>query len=346
MTRQGIVAVFGPLVLCGCATNALRVETTRSFVDTSTATVASAKAYLGDVAQRRRAANAALIAAEPSCQPYRDAVTNRYVVYVRKAAVARGRPDSFCVPSRERPSDANSFPLELDPISRQLLKPRLAVLAATADYASALAKVLDGKSPDLDEELGGIAGKLDDVGVIAGVAGVRVPSAASALGSKEGTALVAALQMVADLAHERRQVADIRRIALQSGDAVDAGLESILADMRDFAEADHDSVARAERANVLVYRRQTDLRDFEQRRAVALALANVEEDFAASAASARQAEAAVLVLIEAHRDLRAVLQPDPTLTAAQKKRVAEITRQRIWRALDLISGAVSALAGA
>ncbi|WP_156347019.1 hypothetical protein [Sphingomonas sp. Leaf33] len=227
-----------------------------------------------------------------------------------------------------------------------MLKPRLAVLAATADYASALAKVLDGKSPDLDEELGGIAGKLDDVGVIAGVAGVRVPSAASALGSKEGTALVAALQMVADLAHERRQVADIRRIALQSGDAVDAGLESILADMRDFAEADHDSVARAERANVLVYRRQTDLRDFEQRRAVALALANVEEDFAASAASARQAEAAVLVLIEAHRDLRAVLQPDPTLTAAQKKRVAEITRQRIWRALDLISGAVSALAGA
>jgi hypothetical protein len=325
------------LLLAGCTTNALRVQTSTEFATSSTATVTRTNTYLNAVAARQRAAAAALVASDASCFPGRT---------IRIRSPNNGR-QPFCMRPRERQNDANSFEFTLQPLGPSQLKPRLELLAAIADYGAALEKIVGTKKPDVGAELTGFAGKIDDVATIAAfVSGTDVPKASPVLKTDQAQSLVAIIQFATELRKERLQVDAVRRLATARGDVIDRTLASLGLQIDEIADIDRDDAQIEERMLVQQYVSSAPSWQIDRRREAVGAILDARAAVDDRAAAARGVKAAVVELEAAHATLRDLLDPDPRLSAAQKKELRGIARERLWRALDLIAGAAAAFAGA
>lgn len=348
MKRRTVTIAAACLFAGGCALNAVRVETAKDFATASDETVTKTKAYFTQVVERRREANAALMASDPSCLPTRSPKSGRYVIRVRilsPSASSSGRIP-LCLRPKETATDENSFELPLNSLGPDVMEPRLILLAAVADYGAALAKIGGRGNPDISKELTGIAEKLDDVGKLLDLAGANAPSAGDAIGSAKGKALIGLLQFAAELAHEQDQVDAIRKLDAEQGDKVDEGLLAIQEEIENFATIDHASFNQIGNAQFQDYRRRSATWDYQRRNAAALLIIRGEDDPAAADASAEKIKGAVVELRSAHRMLHDLLQPNPQLSAEMRRKLDAITRERLWRALNLIAAAASAFAGA
>ena len=61
--------MIAPLLLAGCATNAIRLEAAGTLQARSREAVTATAGYFDAIEQRRREAAAALVASDPSCLP-------------------------------------------------------------------------------------------------------------------------------------------------------------------------------------------------------------------------------------------------------------------------------------
>lgn len=330
---------LSPLLLAlvaGCATNALRVQGASDFVTASKTTVARANSYLNEVAMRQRSAAAALVASDPSCFPGTT---------IRIRSPNSGR-QPLCMLPGEPQNARNSFDFTLQPLGPAQLKPRLQLLAAIADYAAALGKVVDADKPDVSAELTEFVGRLDDLTKVAGfVSGQDIPSATPALKSDQARSIIALLQFAAELRQEQDQVDTLRWLAETRGDDIDHALASLDRQMSEIEEIDHDDATIEQTMLVQNYTRSAARLDYERRVAAVRAILEARASVADRAAAAEAVRSAVAELTAAHATLRELLRPNPTLTDKQRKERRRIAHARLWRALDLVAGAATAFGG-
>ena len=334
---QRLIRHLPLLLVAGCATNALRVQSATDFATSSSATVARTNTYLNAVAARQRAAAAALVASDPSCFPGRT---------VRIRSPNDGQ-QPLCMRPGERQTDANSFDFTLQPLGPGQLKPRLKLLAAIVDYGAALEKIVGQKRPDVSAELTGFAGKIDDVATIAAfVSGRDVPKASPVIKSDQAQSVVAIIQFAAELRQEQLQVDGLRRLADARGSVIDRALASLASQIDEIGDIDRDDAQIEERMLVQQYTGNASLWQVERRREAVGAILDARAAVDSRAEGARAAKAAVVELEAAHTSLRALLRPDPRLSPDQRRERRRIARERLWRALDLIAGAAAAFGGA
>jgi hypothetical protein len=325
------------LLVAGCATNALRIQSASEFATASSTTVGQTNTYLNAAAARQRAAAAALVASDPSCFPGRT---------IRIRSPNDGR-QPFCMRPSERQTATNSFDFTLQPIGPSQLKPRLELMAAIAEYGAALEKIVGAKKPDISAELTGFVGKVDDISTIAAfVSGTDIPKASPVLKGEQAQSVAAIIQFAAELRHEKLQVDDIRALATRQGDIIDRALTSLARQLEEIADIDRDDAQIEERMLVQQYVGSAPGWQIDRRREAVGAILDARAAVDDRTAAGRASRAAVVELSAAHRSLRGLLQPDPRLSADQKKALRAIARQRLWRALDLVAGAAAAFAGA
>lgn len=337
MTRYSrlIAAALILLPLSGCALNSMRVESARDFSTASNAAMAQTRTYLNSVATRDREAKAVLVASDPSCIPY---------VSIRIRDPNTGK-QPLCIEDPETSTNSNSFDYSLRPLAAQL-KPRLLLIAAIADYAAALTKITEAKSPDIKDELSNLATKVDEVKAFGDfLTGKDLPSATDLIKDKRVTAITALVQFFTELAHEEGQVDKIRELVAKNGHTVDAALASLLEQIDAWKRIDKDGAHDIADSLILQYERDRKSWTAEHRLAAVQSIFDARtasQDRAGAAAAVKQA---VSQLQSAHTELKALLAPDPKLSKKQLAEKRKITRDRIWRALNLIVGAASAVAG-
>lgn len=331
-----VAAALILLPLGGCALNAVRVESAKDFASASSAAMVQTRAYLNSVAARQREANAALVASDPSCIP--------------RASIRIRRPNngnqSLCIKPGEQATDANSFAYSLRPLSVAQLKPRLLLIAAIADYSTAMAKVAEAKSPDIEDELNGIAEKIDELKAFGDfLTGTDLPAVSDLLKDKRAAAIIGVVQFLSELSHEADQVGKIRELVAKKGDTVDTALASLAEQIDVWKGTDQNSADTQMLALLDQYVEARERWDPDRRVSAVLAIMNARGTSDDRADAAKAVKASVTELQEAHAELRKLLVPNPKLTPEQQAQMRKIARERIWRALNLIVGAASAFAG-
>lgn len=134
--------------LTSCAANVVRLEHTGEVSTKAKAVTEAVDAYVVDVQARRRAANVALVASDPSCTWGDEIVVD--TMWDGK----RGLCDVDGLPQARRLS------MPLRPISAAAIRPVAQAVAGIATFQAALAAVLDAKPVDAKAEIDGAIGTL------------------------------------------------------------------------------------------------------------------------------------------------------------------------------------------
>ncbi|MEG8038651.1 hypothetical protein QP166_04550 [Sphingomonas sp. LR60] len=215
--------MLAPLLLAGCATNAIRLEAAGTVQGRSREAVTATASYFDAIEQRRREAAAALVASDPSCLP---ATPLRIQVPVSPSVP----PAPLCL-SGEAPSPGyTAFEIDIGSSPRAVLEPRIALIAAISDYADALAAILDAPKTDVSAEITAFADQADRIARFSNfVAGTDLPNVNAAVASEQGQSLVALIAFADALAREARQTRDVRALVVERGAVVDRALASLSA---------------------------------------------------------------------------------------------------------------------
>lgn len=317
--------------LPGCGANAVRVESARAVHAQGSAAVAASTAYFDSVEQRRRDAAAALVASDPSCLP----VTPLQIQVPSAAGADAGAP--LCPAEGRTAPGHRVFAIDIGTSPRTVLAPRVAVLAAVADYVDALALILDQPGSDVSAELARFAEQAERVRRFAGfVTGDDLPDVAAAAASEQGQALVALIAFAEELAREAKQVTAVRRLVAERGATVDRAL----AVLRDQVATWGEGAARNADdlyGNALMrsYMRQRRSLTAEQREQLAGRIFAARESAAHAPERAAKVVEAIDLAAAAQRGLREALAG--RLTAEQRRAAARLNLDRVTRALGLVA---------
>jgi len=326
-----LAACLSLAALTGCAANAVRLETARTAQASSRAAVEAAATYFNAVEQRRREAAAALVASDPSCLP---ATTLRIQVPLAAGATA-GAP--LCVEGTEPVPGYTAYDIDIGPSPRAALEPRIALLAAVADYADALATILDQPAADVSAEVTAFADQLDRLARFSNfVAGTDLPGINAAVASEQGSSLLALIAFADELAREAHQTRDVRALVVAQGDAVDRALAS-LGDQVTLWGQGATGNADDLYGNALfrTYLRHRASLTPEQREALANRIFVARETAREGPARAAAIADAIDLAATAQADLRMALAG--RLTADQRRAAARLNIDRITRALGLVA---------
>ncbi len=328
--RRPVLSLLLPALLGGCAGNVIRLEAAGAVQRDSRAAVDAAARYFDAIEQRRRAAAAALVASDVGCLPL-----SPLRIQVPVAPDARAAP--LCLADGTPAAGHAAFAIDLADSPRAVLAPRIALLAAVADYADALATILDAPKADVAAELAGFAdqaGRLARFGNF--VAGTDIPDIDAAAASEQGQSLIALIAFADALAREARDTKAVRALVATRGAAVDRALSALAVQVdvwgRGAARTADDLYGNALFRSYL--RGRADL-SVAQREELAARV------FAARAASrdgpARAAEvgAAITLAATAQRGLRDALAG--RFTPEQRRAAARLNLDRITRALGLVA---------
>lgn len=133
---RGMLALIALMGLSACAADIVRLEHADAVSSQATATVKAANSYVADIQTRRREANIAMVASDPSCS-WGDYVTTD---------TDWTPPLGFCevtgVPA------ARLLRISLRPISEEALKSLTVAVAGIATYQAALADILGQNKVD------------------------------------------------------------------------------------------------------------------------------------------------------------------------------------------------------
>lgn len=338
--------IRGPLVLIlaagltSCATNTLRVDYARTVGTQGRATAEASREFLNRVDIARREANIELVAADPACH------TEPAIVRRSPRVHANGDRGWLCVPRGWKPDPSYNF--SLHPLTPQL-EPTFDLIAALSSYAEALTEIVDTKPSDPLKPL------LDALATARAVQGT--------------------LQAVRNRTGEPIPAADDPRVAAVSGFV---GFLTELSDEADKVRRLRQVLAKhPEGARPLIQALREDLRGWNRIRAgdellrstivEAIVQRTIDRRPPASVAERREALSSYYTLADAHRasaqvypaltkvldelesadrDLRRVLVETPNLNPKEKRKVAEMNRQRIVRALEGVTALITSFRGA
>ncbi|MBV2149813.1 hypothetical protein KRZ98_16325 [Sphingobium sp. AS12] len=297
------------LLLSSCAADVLRLEYAGQVSTQAGALVQSAKGYVADVKARRREANIALVASDPSCS------WGDVLVIDRRWRPPAGLCDLAGVPPERQER------IDLRPLSQDALKTITVAIAGVAAYQAALADVLEDKPPDAKEAINSAIGSLStassDINRIAGEKlfdlGVLTSDRAKAVVDLIGT-LVALQQTSLKVNAVRAVVAEKDSKPLLS--ALDDGVTKLA------ALQDANSASRLLFALDLAYGRERANADFVGRREWIRQIAAAADD------SPGAREARIAALRSALTQLAAI---DMKLRQALAGEFSKADRQRIAR---------------
>ncbi|MBB4619775.1 hypothetical protein [Sphingomonas abaci] len=326
--------MLAPLLLAGCATNAIRLEAAGTVQARSREAVTATAGYFDSIEQRRREAAAALVASDPSCLP---ATPLRIQVPITPSAPAA----PLCL-SGEAPSPGyTAFEIDIGSSPRAVLEPRIALIAAISDYADALAAILDAPKTDVSAEITAFADQADRLARFADfVAGTDLPNVNAAVANEQGQSLVALIAFADELAREARQTLDVRALVIERGAVVDRALASLSAQVRTWGRgAARNADDLYGNALFRTYIRNRASLSADQREQLAGRVFAAREAAKDGPARAAQVADAIDLAAKAQASLRDALVG--RLTPAQRRAAARLNIDRITRALGLIASLAS-----
>lgn len=332
-----IAALF---LLSGCAINALRTEYAKDVASTGSVVAVASSEFLHRVDTTRRLANVEMVVADPTCG--------------RTPAIVRGpiliqqlKPGWLCVPSGAAVG-AGDRSFSLTPIAPEL-QPTLELVGALSSYAEALAEVVDAKPSDPTKPL------LDALTTARSAEGlllalkVRETGATPAADDPRLKAVQGLVTFLGELSDEAHKVSELRKIIA----ANPLGALPTINALRDHLLTWENSRKADEAIRVVVtgalLRRSVDASPPVAPDARRKAITTFYELQDASRVAAKIHPALMVALDElekADADLRRILVENPKLTAKERAKIAELNRQRVVRALNLITALITSFRGA
>lgn len=331
--------IFGIALLSACAGNRLDIEEAATVTKASDAMVTQARATLAYATAQRNLAGSTLVASDPSCIP--GSSVEILIRDPRLGPAAANAP--LCMGDLVRaPRGYRTLMIDLRPLPQESLRPTLLLIAAVADYSGALAKIVARPDVDLTAELNAMADKANEARSVANsLLGLNLPDAKKALANDQVAAAVAILDFVNDLAREAQQARDIAHLVQERGGEIEAMIPELQAQLNTwlevFAQGDlQETVVNYQRA----YEAQRQRLDFNER----LAFVRLINDALTEAQAVTARKAALEELLntfrEAQADLRRALSGN--YSDKQRRRIAQIYRDRIIRGLRVAAGALTA----
>lgn len=354
LTRILLVSA-GPLLLGGCGLNALRVQSAQQTASLADAVSSSAHLILSDAQARRNRALLTLVASDDSCSA-------RFPlwIYVPEDAAAAAQPGiELCADGSvgKDPDGYKREKLDLSPLASDALRPTIDLLAALGAYEEALNKIVNAPKTDVAKELDqalALAQKAHAQASALGISGVpELPK----LSDDQKKVAVALIQMIVDLAHEKKQVDYLRKVypqyaaklghfcapseVAQCSDKQNKGLFKDLAlQIDDWAKIVGQGASQITVNNLhRAYRKERKDLSFEGRIAFVTLIQEASKEVDRAKEAGDLFKQAVSGLSDEHENLgRRLYNP----SADDKKQADAITRERIATALSLILKALSA----
>jgi hypothetical protein len=325
--------MFVPLLLAGCATNAIRLEAAGAVQARSREAVSATASYFDAFDRRRREAAAALVASDPSCLP-----ATPLRIQVPIAPTAPTAPTAPLCLADEAPSRGyTAFEIDIGSSARAVLEPRIALIAAISDYADALAAILDTPKTDVSAEITAFADQADRLARFSNfVAGTDLPNVNAAFASEQGQSLVALIVFATDLAREARRAKDVRALVIQRGAVVDRALASLSTQVTMWGRgAARNADDLYGNALFRTYIRNRESLSADQREQLAARVFAARETAKDGPARAALVADAIDLAAKAQAGLRDALAG--RLTPEQRRAAGRLNIDRITRALGLIA---------
>ena len=179
---RSVLGLLFLLCISACASNSLRIEGASAVGKAANTFSSAATQSLEQARAGRMAANAAVVASDPSCEPL-----TRISIYVPEpGTLAENVP--LCADGSSPLAGYRIEHLSLLPIEQEQIEPTLLLIGAIADYGAALTKIAERPKTDISAELAKIAAKADQAGSIANdLLGADLPSAAKLLATEQAS---------------------------------------------------------------------------------------------------------------------------------------------------------------
>jgi hypothetical protein len=229
------------------------------------------------------------------------------------------------------------YDLDFSPTAEAVLKPRLMLIAAIADYGKALGKVAADPEADISGELDDFVKKVDRVGTFLSlISGESLTTLASVRKDPKAVAIENLLVFANTLAHQAEQARKIRDLVRTDGDRVDAAIDALSADLDLWQRPELKSIAHERRAALeRAYENGRRRMSFSERQATAEAVYEAQADEERAGDAADKVLTALSEMKEAQKELRGAV-----VGQFSEKRKRETARQnldRLTRALELIA---------
>ena len=343
MATRSMIKTFAPLVLLaglsGCAINALRVEYAGNVGAAGTAAAVGLREFLDFAQQTRNEANIEIIVADPACnQP--SAIFREPLIISSKTP----KVGDFCrqLSKTDDPKKVTRFSTA-DPAED--LEPAFQLINVLVDYTDTLADIAAEQPVDaarrIDTGLETAQALEDAFNALVGRQTATIP----ALDDPRVVAVKGFLDLVLKLKNEADQVAQLRSILADRPMGAKPMIGALKKTMFIWENSrKNDSLLRLGVSKILIKRvlEGTSIAQSNERREA------LRMDYAARAkarADDRLYPAVTQLLSElqnADEDFRRVIVKDPTLTKAERRKLAEITRQRIVSALQTFTALLKA----
>lgn len=317
------------LMLSGCGANTLRLESAGAVSTSSTAVVDASRAALAELRLRRARANAVIVASDPSC-------SGALVIHIRigsKGALCADGPGP----------EGTTTPLDTRPIADASVQPTLVMIAALADYATALDKTLGAPNRDIATELAALAAKAGEAQALAeALLGAGLPKIPTDLAGEQAQSAIKLAQFASNLAQEAGKVRRVRAIVAKHDAEVGAISAELQKQVRDWvAFAKTDAGVTTSRLRTVYNDQIRNNRPFEQRLAFVELLQSARVDENQVEARGKAMDKAVGLLGESRATLARHLKGD--FTEAERRRIAAIEGKRIAEALRLLAQVATAV---
>ena len=328
--RRSVPLLLSSALLAACAGNAIRLEAAGAVQRDTRAAVAASAHYFDEIEARRRAAAAALVASDPSCLP----LTPLRIQVLRDP---RAAPAPLCLGDAAPAPGHSAFAIDIADSPRAILAPRIALLAAVADYADALAAILDAPKRDVAAELTAFADQADRLARFTNfVAGTDIPGITEAAASEQGQSLIALIAFADQLAREARDVKAVRALVAERGATVDRALAALAVQVdvwgKGAARTADDLYGNALFRSYLRGRADLSAAQREELAARIFAARATARDGPARAA---EVSAAITLAATAQAGLRDALAR--RFTPEQRRAAARLNIDRLTRALGMIA---------
>jgi hypothetical protein len=333
------------LLISGCATNALRVEYAANVGAEGKAAVEAARAFGNKAAAAQRIANIELAVADPACGTLAPRVRAKPNLDPKSSAEGW-----LCLPEGQNVAaeDFSQFSLD-DP--RRTLTPLFAAVDSLVAYTDVLAEIASEEPPDVSASIADALGTASAFeGAILALLGAPPDKAVVPESDDKRVAAVAGFaQMLADLSKEQSQVDALRKVINDRPEGASALIKSLRSKLRFLETGRSGNAAIVSALNAAQVQKTLSVRpplSASDRRAA------LETYYSRQAAydSESVIYPAVVKLIDtlgqSDEDLRRVIRKDPKLTDKERRLLAEITRERVVRALQSFTALLNSLSGA
>ena len=334
--------LIAPLLLSGCAIDALRVETATEVSTKGRVALAVAHDELARIAAQREALNLDYVGLDSACAPAQANLRLAPQLDPRHPLAAQPR-GWLCAAT---PIPQGTVRLSLKPASRELA-PALLVLDGVGQYLSAITAIVAEEKPTTAADFTETIGALHSAEALIR-AGARSEQATLLPPASNDTvkAIADLIGLVDQLNLEHRQVRSLRELVASNNAAGEliAAAQNVLGNWEVARSADASARSTIALFVMTNYLQAKQPPASEQRRQLVkdyYARADAEVDDAALGAAVSCAFAA---LAAADSELRSELQKNPNLSASKRAELARLTRRRVASAFDALTTVITAIA--